>query len=280
LIFGSRELPPSELWPLLTPERDPGLSRLLDLIWQHARLLPQLRPAARWELLGEAATPSDERTILSAFARVTSLLDRSQAVLHVKSNVAHDVSALPGPPATLVVRAGLGDAAALEFQLARALVACEPEHALVTALNERAARRLFTAVNLAFGLPGAETALSLAERALALQLRATIGKPTQLELRQLLVAHAEQLDYAALRLSAELAAVRAGLLVSGDVRTSLLTLARIQPSLNECDVRTEAGYARACVESPAFAELVRCALSLPFMGLTDLALPQRLEQSA
>jgi hypothetical protein len=279
-LFGDRELPPEELWPLLAPERAPGLSHLLDLIWQHARLLPQLRPAARWEALGEAATPSDERTILSAFARVTSLLGRSEAVLHVKSNVAQDVSALPGPPTTLVVRAGSRDPAALEFQLARALVACEPEHALVTALNERAARRLFTAVNLAFGLPGAQTALSLSDRALALQLRATVGKPTQLELRQLLVAHADELDYAALRLQTELAAVRAGLLVSGDVRASLLTLARMLPRLSEHDVTTEAGYTSACVESAAFAELVRCALSLPFIGLTDLALPARLEESA
>jgi hypothetical protein len=253
---------------------------LLQLIWQHARLLPQLRPAARFQTLGDAATPSDERAILSAFARVTSLLGRSEAVLHVKTNVAQDVSALPGPPATLVVRAGLTDAASLEFQLARALVACDPEHALVTALNERAARRLFTAVTLAFGTPSPETPLSLSDRALSLQLRATIAKPAQLELRQLVATHAGQLDYPRLRKSAELAAVRAGLLVSGDVRTSLLSLARMQSSLNECDVETETGYARACVESPTFAELVRCALSLPFIGLTELALPQHWDESA
>jgi hypothetical protein len=74
--------------------------------------------------------------------------------------------------------------------------------------------------------------------------------------------------------------VRAGLWVSGDIRTSLLSLGRTQSSLNECDIETEAGYARACVESPTFAELVRCALSLPFIGLTELALPQRWEESA
>jgi len=280
VVFGQRDLPAEELWPVLAPERAAGLSRLLDLIWQHARLLPQLRPAARFQALGEASTPSDERHILSAFARVTSMLGRSNAVLHVKNNVAQEVSALPGPPATLVVRSGLTDVASLEFQLARALVACEPEHALVSALNERAARRLFTAVSLAFGTPSAETPLGLSDRALSLQLRATVAKPTQRELRQLLGEHAAQLDYARLRQGTELAAVRAGLLVSGDVRGSLLTLARTQSSLNECDVSSETGYARACVENAAFAEIVRSALSLPFIGLTELALPAHLEQSA
>jgi hypothetical protein len=90
--------------------------------------------------------------------------------------------------------------------------------------------------------------------------------------------HAHELVYADRKRDAECSAVRAGLLVSGDVRSSLEALARTQPTLNECNIETEQGFQQACSESPAFAELVRTALSLPFVGLTGLALEPQSDQ--
>ena len=155
--------------------------------------------------------------------------------------------------------------------MARAIVSCEPEHALVTALSERDARRFLRSVQAAFGPEAPDAALTRFNRALAQQLAAAVAKAAAEELRELLRTHGAWLDYAALKAEAERCGARAGLFASGDVAAALTTLARTQPALGDCEISDEAGFQRACRQSVAFAEVVRTALSLPFVELTARA---------
>lgn len=277
ITFPTSELQSDELWQIVHPERDAALARLMQLIWEHARTLPQLRPASHLEALGMALGGRDRTPLGQAFERACARLARPQAKLYAKANLAQEISVLPGPPPVLVARAGLNDGPALEFQIARAIVSCEPEHAIVTALSERDARRFLTGVVVAFGTKAAH-ALTRSDVALASQLAAAVPERAQHELRELLNTHAECLDYPQLKGEAERAAARAGLLVCADVTVALQTLARTLPSLGDCEISDEAGFQRACRQSTAFAEVVRTALSLPFVGLTTLALEARAAQ--
>jgi hypothetical protein len=179
---------------------------------------------------------------------------------------------MPTPDVVLLVRGGLTQEAALEFQLTHALVACEPEHALVTALQERAARRVLNTVKATFGPESHATELSRVDPKLGALLRARLSDDEQLELQTLVAAHAHALDYQTLQREAERCAVRAGVLVSGDIRACLEALARTEPSLSGCNIQSEQGFAQACAASSAFTEALRTALSLPFVGCTELAL--------
>jgi hypothetical protein len=269
----SNAMPESdELWRLIAPNRDPALVRLTRLIWMQARLLPQLHPASHLEALGAPFSAADPSIAGRAFNRVTKLLARRDTKLFIKVNLAPEVSALPGPPGAIVVRAGLEDRAALEFQLARAIVSCEPEHALVTALSERDARRFLRSVQAAFGPDEPDAALTRFDRALAQQLTAAVDNAPARELRELLRTHGPWLDYVALKAEAERCGARAGLFLSGDVTAALTTLARTQPALGDCDISDEAGFQRACRQSAAFAEVVRTALSAEFVELTARAM--------
>jgi len=274
ILFSDDEVESEELWQFVRAGRDPGVARLSSLMWQAVQSLPELRPALAPSGLGQPWMPDALRStpLARAYTRATVLLDRRDTRVFMHPDLARDVEPVPGPQRTLVVRAELDSQAALEFQLARALIACEPEHALVTALGREAAEHVFTAFKAALLRESHTRAIRREHEKLAASLRAGVPERLRGELAELLATHGDALVYEERKREAELQAVRAGLWVSGDVRTSLECLARSQPELAACDLERETDFQAACRQSDAFAEVLRTALSLPFVGLTGIAL--------
>jgi hypothetical protein len=115
-------------------------------------------------------------------------------------------------------------------------------------------------------------ALTRRQKDLGSELWQLIPTRVQSEMRALLEGNAAEFDYDALRAYAEQCGLRAGLLVVSDPGCALETLARTEDALRDCDVHSEAGFAQACQTSAEFREIIRTALSLPYVGLTALAL--------
>jgi hypothetical protein len=272
IAFQSAELRSDELFEIVNAGHNPALAKLLSLTWDHAQAIPQLRRTSETLSLGQQISAADNTPLAHAYARACSLLGREPGLLYVKAGAFPEVGVVPTHPPSIVVRSGAVDPLALEFLVARALVFTEPQHALLCALPQSEGRALLAAVLGAFGFTSGARALTRRQKDLASELWQLIPTRVQSEMRALLEGNAAEFDYDALRAHAEHCGLRAGLLVVSDPGCALETLARTDDALRDCDVHSEAGFAQACQTSAEFREIIRTALSLPYVGLTALAL--------
>ena len=274
--FDPEDLSTEELSEIVYAGERPELAEVLSLLWQHAVAIPRLRRTPEMLQAGEPVTDHGDTPLQNAYTRATSMLGVPHLKLFTRAGALPEVSALPTHPPVIVLRTGLADEVALEFMLARSLVQAAPQHALLCTLPESEGRALLIALLEAFGHDPRKKPLSRAAKELATELLQSIPARTQARMRELLEPYVEQVDYEELRQQAERSAQRAGLFVCSDVNCALRTIARTDEALRDCDIRTEVGFVRACQRSDAFREVIRSALSLPFVGLTALTRETRL----
>jgi tetratricopeptide (TPR) repeat protein len=270
--FDPADLSSDELLEIVNMGQNRELAQLLGLAWQHAQAVPRFRRAAAALQPGELVAANDGSPLAAAHARASSMLGYREVLLYARPGAFPEASALPTYPPAIVARSGLSDQTALEFQIARCLVYCQPEHALLCTLPEAEGRELLTALLEAFGFTAKTQPLTRTDKELASEFWHIIPVRVQTQMRDLLEPRVKELDYTALRLQAERSAQRAGLFVASDVQAALKTIARTEDTLRDCNVQTEAGFQRACQASEAFREIIRSALSLPYVGLTALTL--------
>jgi tetratricopeptide (TPR) repeat protein len=270
--FAAPDLSSEELSEIVHTGQNRDLGRLLQLTWQYAQAIPRFRRTAEALQPGELIATHDGSALARAYNRATSLLGCPEVLVYTRPGAVPEVSALPTYPAAIVARSGLEDVVALEFQVARCLVYCEPHNALLCTLPEAEGRELVAAVLGAFGFAGSKHPLTRGTKELSAELWHAIPTRTQAQMRELLEPRIKDFEYGALRLLAERSAQRAGLFVASDVQTALKTLARTEEALRDHNVHTEPGFQRACQRSEAFREVIRSALSLPYVGLTALTL--------
>jgi hypothetical protein len=270
--FQAADLRSDEVFEIVYVGQNAELAQLLQLTWEHAQAIPQLRRTPETLSLGQPIAASENTPLALAYLRACQMLRREPGPVYLKAGAFPEVGVVPTHPLSIVVRSGAVDPLGLEFLLARALVFSEPHCALLCALPESEGRALLAAVASACGVASGARPLSRRQKELTSELWQTIPTRIQSEMRELLAANAAEFDYDALRTHAEQCGLRAGLLVASDPGCALETLARTDDALRECDVHSEAGFARACQLSADFREIIRSALSLPYVGLTALAL--------
>ncbi len=172
------------------------------------------------------------------------------------------------PPAVILGAEAPDDERELRFWIGRALCLAEPEHILVSALPEGEGRALVSALAAAFG-PAEGAPVSRDAAALAASLWRTIPARSQRELRDLVVACDEALDYDAVRRASLEAAAQAGLVCCGDLSIALSSLLTADPALAALD-RDAAGFARAIEASPALNATLRLAFHDAFIDGLEL----------
>ncbi len=258
-----------ELYTLVETGRSTAAARLLGLLWENARAIPRFRRTLESYDLGprQRASLSMDTPAARTFARAARLLGRVDTPLYLKPKATPALTVVPTHPPAVVARADLKDLPALTYRMAQCVVWAQPDNAILCVLPESEGRELVAAMLGAFGPPGSAETLDRAGKELASSLWHTVPVRVQAEMREFLEQHLAELDYDALRNQSTLAAHRAGLFVIGNVRLVLEALATLEPSLRNLDIHTELGFQNACHDSEVWSEIIRTALSEPYLSL-------------
>jgi len=154
------------------------------------------------------------------------------------------------------------DADRLRFRVARAVELTRPELVLLATLDEAAGATLLDGLRAAFGPPEAVESVGRDAAALAAELWRTVPARDQNRMRALLEETADdRFTYPRLHTEVLAAAARAGLLVAGSVRASLLGLSQDEPALRAHALDDERDWVLSCARSSSLRALVRLSLS-------------------
>lgn len=253
---------PDAVRALLTRGTDLRIAETMALVWEGAPHLFR-REAGTYGVTGldrvsfGSATPASRVYTLGA-----RLLGATRAPLFQRRSAGPPTAsvALLQPAAVVLAGDVRDESPELRFRLGAALFAASPERALLFALPAQSVRALLTAIHVAFGPPDASRALAPAVTNLAASLWQTLPARAQRRLREL---SAQEISLGQAMDDAITAVRRAGLFLSGDLRTAVAEVLE-EDRLDLPFALTLDGLAGACEASPAIRDLVSLATSAEF----------------
>ena len=253
---------PDAVRSLLTRGTDLRIAETMALVWEGAPHLFR-REAGTYGVTGldrvsfGSATPASRVYTLGA-----RLLGATRAPLFQRPSAGPPTAsvALLQPAAVVLAGDVRDESPELRFRLGAALFAASPERELLFALPGQSVRALLTAIHVAFGPPDATRALAPAVTNLAASLWQTLPARAQRRLREL---SAQEISLAQAIDEATTVTRRAGLFLSGDLRTAVAEVLE-EDRLDLPFALTLDGLASACAASPAVRDLVSLATSAEF----------------
>ncbi|MFW6049989.1 MAG: hypothetical protein ACODAU_02375 [Myxococcota bacterium] len=242
-------------------------ARALAVVWHAAPHLFRRR-LEDYGLLGtDRIGDTGPRPLSRAYALALEVLSPGDVSLFAHHGDEPLVHVVPTqPPSVAVPLEAEDEPASLRFRVGRGLEMARPENLLVAVLDPEGRGILLESIAAAFGPTDAAATVSRQAAELASELWNTVPARAQAELRELLGGTAVILDADAAFASMQAAAVRAGLAVAGGVVASVAGLLWDEPTLAEARPDTEAGYVAACQASAPLRELIRFALSDPYLA--------------
>nr|MDQ3037233.1 hypothetical protein [Myxococcota bacterium] len=250
--------------------RDPGQQQaraLLRAVWESALPLFRTSPPQLGIVGTDRVGVHGASGLGRALAAVIDALPEDEpAVFAVRRAHTGIIPVRTHPPAVLVGSDAPTDEGSLRFLLGRALELARPEHVLVATLGENEGRTLFAALRAAFG-PAESGQVERQAAAMASELWRTIPARSQRDVRELLLACEEALDWD--RMSAAIfgGAARAGLVASGDVAASIRALLHEEANpAREHRLDSPAALGDAIASSGALTELLRFAFGDAFVA--------------
>lgn len=242
-------------------------NRVAAIVWRSAPHLFRRR-LEDYGLVGtDRIGTGGARPLSQAYILTQELLQVDDVALFAHRGEERVVHVVPThPPSVAVPVDAEEEPASLLFRVGRGVELARPEHLLVTVLDAPSRAILFESATAAFGPPDSVQNVSREAADLASELWRTVPAQGQAELRALLAQAALPVDTEAAVHAMRVAAVRAGLSVSGGVVASVAGLLWDEPALADALPDTEAGYVAACQASPALTELLRFCLSDDYLA--------------
>jgi len=239
----------------------------LTLVWEHASALFRREPVA-YGITGADRVPATAPTPLAELYRDAGRVLGMIRTPLFRAGTGEDISMrvlLLSPPAVLV--SGRVDQVTTElaFHFGAALGAAMPEHALLYGLEPEALSNLLSALTLSFGGDARATAGSGRTQAVRFASLLWEAIPPRVQRRlSTLCAQKDQLSVDTCFGYSTLVLRRAGLLVSGDVRTAVVDACE---SAGIASPRSLAELAQAARIAPAVADLLQLAVSPEYAEL-------------
>jgi hypothetical protein len=253
----------------LDPVQTRDLRRLLSLVWENARGIARLRKPLRSYLVSEddrLTSLSGVEQLVKAFTATAHCLAMADTPVYLKRSDAVEMFVTATYPAAIVVsEAAQSKTDQLIFQFARCLALTRPENALLATLSPEEGQAVLQAISAAFGPRDDQSPVNRQAAELAAELWRAMPMRAQNEVRALVKKSPGLEDYEAVRGAMMRAAARVGLLVAGDVASSLKTVANFDASLQNLDITEESGFSEASRRSVAFAEVISFALSTTYL---------------
>lgn len=257
-----------ELSRLLRGDLAPDVQRVLGLLWQSARSIPDLlAPLERYGVSArDLALAHNCPRIIAVVDRLAKELGvpRPSAIYARSEGDAIGVAALQ--PAAILLPKALEQSADLEAALAYALVIAAPAHAMVLAPDRVIVDHVLGGLLAAFGPASAVASASLHDKVMAATLWDVVPMREQDFVRRTVDKHLHMFQPESLRQRAELAGLRAALLVAGDPRPALRLLRERTKFPSDGD------FSYACAERPMLTELVRTSLSDAYLAAVGRSL--------
>ncbi|MCC7540741.1 MAG: hypothetical protein IT379_31280 [Deltaproteobacteria bacterium] len=234
---------------------------VLALVWEHARPLFRQELAEHGVSDLDRIAPSDGSSFGRGVAACLHALELGGTLVFRKRTWGRRARAVVGPVGQALILGDLDPGRAEDrFLIGRALEGTRPARAMALALEASRGDRAMRAIGAAFG----RTELSAeTERdciSLAASMWQTVPSRVQRRLRAMLEERAFPTP-AVLRANARRAALRSGLLLSGDVMAAVAELTSDDPDLSALLQGDEGAFVSACARSEPLATLVRFAAS-------------------
>ncbi|MEZ4306602.1 MAG: hypothetical protein R3F14_00935 [Polyangiaceae bacterium] len=236
------------------------MNEALAIVWETGLYR---RDTASYGLTGvERIQPSSATPLGEIFANLLRLFGLGRVWLFHRRTagpIRAEVALLASPSVVLTGDIAATDPAALLHAIGSHLTGAMPEHALVNGMPPEELRTLIDALVAAFGPLDAAPRGNRAVVRLEQSLWQLIPPRAERRLREI-CAHPHELRFESAVDSTQQAMRRAGLFASGSLATSVRAVA--EATAYDLDpLRTAPdGLERACLESPAIADLVRLAI--------------------
>ncbi|MEM9194007.1 MAG: hypothetical protein AAGF12_32830, partial [Myxococcota bacterium] len=247
---------------------------LLRMIWEGAMPLFRQGPRTYGVTGSDRVTPVSKSVVARMYADALRVLEVADVQMYVSATATREISSVPtNPPAVIAGPSLDGDRTILRFRVGRAVELARPQNILVASLGEAEGETLIEAIRAAFGPPNTSSKdVSREGIELAASLWNTVPARTQNHIRVLLAAQGDPPSYRTLRDAVFAGGAKAGLLVAGAVRAAVFGLLSDDPSLRDVRIDDEADFERAVKGSAALQEVIRFALSDPYLAARHRAM--------